>query len=410
VTLRCSIVAVQAPKWRWISSLVGTLAVAALAPASAGAVTFGADLNQPANAPAITCGAGVLNQFLHEFEPGTGGPSCLWSSVAIGSTQALTPPTSGTVTTVRVRAGATTGPMQVDVVRFLTRNTSTPGKPELACCFLEKYGPVFTPQANAITTVATDLPVQEDPFPGPEDTTTIAANDQLALAVLEPNVPVPVFATQGGNADLNVLSYAWYPAPTLPQVPEPSFNPIGGFADLTGFQVLMNADLDTGGGAGGGGGTGAGGGGGGAGGAPGPGAPAGGAAPKAPALPTVGLPITTIPVRGGTASVPIQCLVVSCSGLLTLQSAPPAGAARAANHAVRAASHAKRKSHRKPKTVTYGSAHFSVPAGTTAKIEVKLGAAGRKLLKGHRSAKVWASVTFTAGGATPSSFAITLKG
>ena len=380
--------------WRWISGLAGALAVAALAPAGAGAVTFGADLNQPANAPAITCGAGVFNQTLFAFVPGTGRSSCLWSSVAIGSTQALTPPTSGTLTTVRVRAGATTGPMQVDVVRFLTRNTTTPGKPELACCFLEKYGPVFTPQANAITTVATDLPVQEDPFPGPEDTTTIAANDQLALAVLEPNVPVPVFATQGGNADLNVLSYAWYPAPTLPQVPEPSFNPIGGLADLTGFQVLMNADLDTAGGAGGGGGGG---------GAPGPGAPAGGAVPTAPALPTVGLPITRIPVRGGTASVPIQCLVVNCTGLLALQSAPPAGAAMAA-------SHAKPKKGHKPKAVTYGAARFSVPAGKTAKIKVKLGAAGRKLLKGRHSAKVWANITFSAGGGRPTSVAITLKG
>jgi hypothetical protein len=385
---------VQVPKWRWISSTAAVLAVAAVLPASAGAVTFGADLNQPANAPAITCAAGVLNQFLGAFWPGTGRSSCLWSSVAIGSTQALTPPTGGTITTVRVRAGATTGRMQVDVVRFLTHNTATPGHPEVACCFLEKYGPVFTPQANAITTVPTNLPVQEDPFPGPEDLTTIAANDQLALAVLEPNVPVPVFATQNGQADLSVLSYAWYPAPTPPEVPEPGFNPIGGFADLSGFQVLMSADLDTGGG-----------GGGGAGGAPGAGAPrgAGGPPPPAPAaLPAIGLPTTRIPVAGNTATVPVQCLVVDCTGLLALQSAQQAGLARTA-------SHAKPKKRSKPKTVTYGSARFSVPAGKTAKIKVKLGAAARKLLKRRHSVRVWANVTFTAGGGKPSSVAVTLK-
>lgn len=365
----------------------------AIVPASAGAVTFGADLNQPVNLPVITCGAGVPNQFLGIFWPETGRSSCLWSSVAIGSTQALTPPSGGTITTVRVRAGATTGRMQVDVVRFLTHNTATPGHPEVACCFLEKYGPVFTPQANAITTVPTNLPVQEDAFPGPGDLTTIAANDQLALAVLEPNVPVPVFATQNGQADLNVLSYAWYPAPTPPEVPEPGFNPIGGYADLSGFQVLMNADLDTGGG-----------GGGGAGGAPAGGAPGGGGAPPTPlALPAIGLPAKTIPVRGNTATVPVQCLVVDCTGLLTLQNAQQAGLARVA-------SHAKPKQHSKPKAVTYGSARFSVPAGKTAKIKVKLGAGARKLLKRRHSLKVWANVTFTAGGGKPYSVAVTLKG
>lgn len=387
----------SAPKWRWISTIVAAFAtVAALAPASAGAVTFGADLSQPVNLPVITCEAGVLNQYLGAFWPGTGRSSCLWSSVAIGSTQALTPPTGGTVTTIRVRAGATTGPMQVDVVRFLTRNTATPGHPEVACCFLQKYGPVFTPQANAITTVPTDLPVQEDPFPGPDDETTIAANDQLALAVLAPNVPVPVFATQNGQNDLNVLSYAWYPAPTPQEVPEPGPNPIGGFADLSGFQVLMNADLDTGGG---------GGGAGGAGGVPAAGAPAGGGGPSAPApLPAVGLPSKSIPVKGNTATVPIQCLVVDCTGTLALQSAQQAGLARAASHSK------PKKKHKQPTTVTFGSARFSVPAGKTAKVKVKLGAAGRKLLKQHRSVKVWANVTFTAGGGKPTSVAVTLKG
>jgi hypothetical protein len=375
-----------------VAVLAAAAVAAAVAPASAGAVTFGADLNQPVNLPVITCGAGVPNQFLGIFWPETGRSSCLWSSVAIGSTQALTPPAGGTITTVRVRAGATTGRMQVDVVRFLTHNTATPGHPEVACCFLEKYGPVFTPQANAITAVPTNLPVQEDPFPGPEDLTTIAANDQLALAVLEPSVPVPVFATQNGQADLNVLSYAWYPAPTSPEVPQPSFNPIGGYADLSGFQVLMNADLDTG--------AGGGGGGGGAGGAPGTAAPGGGGAPPAPtALPAIGLPTKSIPVKGNMATVPVQCLVVDCTGLLTLQSAQQAGLARVV-------SHSKRK---KPKTVIYGSARFSVPAGKTAKIKVKLGADGRKLLKRHHSVKVWANVMFTAGGGKPYSVAVTLR-
>ncbi|HST56621.1 MAG TPA: hypothetical protein VLJ42_12115 [Solirubrobacteraceae bacterium] len=390
---------------RGVATVVAVLSMLAWAtalgvPASAGAVTFGADLSRAPNAPLITCGAGVLNQTLGVFWQGTQAQTCLWSSVTLGSSQALTAPADGTITTVRVRAGATTGPMQIDVVRFLTQNTFTPGHPNLACCFLQKYGPVFTPAPNAVTTVAVNLPVQEDPFPPPGDTTTIAANDQLALAVLAPNVPVPLFATNGYSADLNTLSYAWYPAPTAPGVPEPGPNPLGGFADLSGFQVLMNADLDTGGGA-------AGGGAGGGGAPAGAGGPAGGQPAR---MPVLNLPGQTIPVRGGTASVPIQCLVVDCRGTLALQNGQAAlrvGAARASASAVRASA-AKRQTKAR-KLVSYGSAHFALKAGKQAKIKVKLNAAGRKLLKHGGSAKVWANVRFSAGGGAPKSVRIKLK-
>jgi hypothetical protein len=39
-----------------------------------------------------------------------------------------------------------------------------------------------------------------------------------------------------------------------------------------------------------------------------------------------------------------------------------------------------------------------VKAGTTGKVKVKLNSAGAKLLKGHRTAKVWANVAFARGG------------
>jgi len=170
-------------------------------------------------------------------------------------------------------------------------------------------------------------------------------------------------------------------------------------ADFSGFQVLMSADLGTGTGTG----TGGGGGGGGVGGAPGTAAPGGGGAPPAPtALPAIGLPTKSIPVKGNTATVPVQCLVVDCTGLLTLQNAQQAGLARVA-------SHSKPTKRKKPKTLTYGSARFTVPAGKTAKIKVKLGADGRKLLKRHHAVKVWANVTFSAGGGKPYSVAVTLR-
>ncbi len=351
---------------------------------SAGAVTFGSNLELPDNAP-LSCSEGVLNQFLGQFIYGPFGGTCMWSSVVVGSpAESLTAPESGTVTAVRVRMGATTGPMQVNVVRFLFRQTGNPATPELACCFVEAYGPVFTPAADAITTVQTNLPVKVEPTPAPADTTTIAATDQLALSSLDPNVQVPLFATKNGENDLSVLSYAWYPAPTAPGVPAPSPNPIGGFTDLSGFKVLMNADLDTGG----------------SGGAPASGAPAGGGAQPilAPAgpTPTIALPKLTVPVRGGAATVPLQCAVLDCAGLIELQSAQRAGLARATKR-------------RTPKLVSYGTARFSLKAGTTRNVKVKLNAAGRRLIKAHRRAKVWANVRFSAGGGAPKSVRLTLK-
>jgi hypothetical protein len=353
----------------------------AAGPGAAGAatVTFGTNLTQPANAP-LACGQGVLNQFLLQFIVGPFNGNCMWSSVVVGSAaESLTAPASGTVTTVRVRMGASTGPMQVNVVRFLFRQTGDPAKPELACCFLEAYGPVFTPTANAITTVATNLPVTVGATPPPNDTATIAATDQLALSSLDPSVQVPLFATKNGENDLSVLSYAWYPAPSAPGVPAPSPNPIGGFADMSGFKVLMNADLDTGGGAPAG---------------PTPTPPAPVPAPPA-AVPAFALPKLTIPVRGGTATVPIQCLVLDCSGLVALQSAQQTGLARAAK--------------RVPKVISYGTARFSLKAGATGKVKIKLNAAGRKLLRTHRRAKVWANVRFTSGAGVGKSARVTLK-
>ena len=317
----------------------------------------------------------------------------MWSSVVVGSSaESLTAPGTGTVTAVRVKMGASTGPMQVNVVRFLFRQTGNPATPEIACCFVQAYGPVFTPAANAVTTVPTDLAVKVEPTPPPDDTTTVAATDQLALSSLDPGVQVPLFATSNGFNDLSVLSYAFYPAPTLGTVPAPSPNPIPGFADLSGFKVLMNADF-----------TAAAGGGGGGGGGGGP--PAGGGAPAAgggpalpPPVPAIGLPKLNFPIRGNAATIPIQCLFFNCNGTLTLQNGQLAGAARTA-----------RSGGRRPKVVTYGSAAFALQGGTTGKIKVKLNGAGRALFqKGRKKARVWANVRFSSGGGRPRSVKVTL--
>ena len=56
---------------------------------------------------------------------------------------------------VRVKTGnAPQGPMQVVVLRsFYQNNLQDPGHPNFFCCFLQEYGPTFTPAPNAVTTV-----------------------------------------------------------------------------------------------------------------------------------------------------------------------------------------------------------------------------------------------------------------
>ncbi|HEY7935248.1 MAG TPA: hypothetical protein VID48_15620 [Solirubrobacteraceae bacterium] len=343
-----------------------------LSPATAGAITFGTDLSKPANTPGFTCSQGVYNQFLGQFLYGPFGGNCMWSSIPLGSTEALEPSIGGTVTAVRVKAGAVGGQMQVDVIRFLTSNGVNPGTPNLACCFVETYGPIFSAAANTTTTVQTNLHMTEDPFPPPGDLTTIATNDVLALSVLEPNAQIPLYATNSGANDLNVLSYAWYPAPTAPTVPAPSPNPISGFADMSGFQVLMNADLTPDGGA-----PGAGG-----------GTPGGGGAAK-PAIPilqqlppALTFPKLALPVANGKVALPLQCANANCVGNVLFQNLGQPGATIA------------KAKKRKPKTITYGSAPVSVTAGAKATVIVKLNANGKKATKAHRKLSAWANFTF----------------
>lgn len=356
-----------------IATVAAALALLASLPASAGAASFGADLSQPAN-NTLTC-----EDQLQGFPMNPVASSCLWFSVG-GNESFYGLAASGTVTAVRVKVGPVTGPMQVVVVRGYYENTTTPGKPFLACCIMQQYGPVFTPQADAITTVPVSLAMREDAAPPPQDTSTIAVNDQLALAVLSPSVPIPAVQTGGGptlKAD-----FAWYPAPSQAGVPAPSPDVDQYNWDFSGYQILMNADFETGGG-----------------GAPAAAAPAAAPAPVAPAVPAVNLPNLTIPVHGNTATIPIQCLLANCAGTINLQNALQAGAARVAS----------RHKAKKPKLVSYGTASFSLKAGTTGKVKVKLNTAGRKLVKAHKKTKVWANVRFSSGGGKPKSTRVTLK-
>lgn len=323
-------------------SVVAALAVAAT---PAGAVTFGADLGaHPANDnPLSTCAQSPPGYFLPQ-----GSSSCMWSFQGIGAgAPTLVAPANGVVSRVRVKVGATTGPMRVNVIRYLFQQTGDVAHPSSAGPFLEAYGPQFTPTANTTASVPANLPMRVDPTPAPTDLQTIQVIDALALEVGSSTVPVPVYQD---NAS---LTYPIYPGPTAQGVPAPSPNALPSYTSF-GYGVLLSADLD-------------------------------------PTRPTVTLPKTTVPVTGGAAGVPLRCVGADCAGTLTLQRRAGGGRATAA------------------RTVSYGSAAFALRAGATGTVRVTLNRAGRALLKTRRSATVTARVTFTKGAGKTRTFAVKLR-
>jgi len=245
-------------------------------------------------------------------------------------------PVSGTVTAVRVKTGNfVQGPMQLVVMRSLYQNHfGDPGHPYFACCFVQEYGPVFTPAPNAINTVPASLPMIEDPTPPPDDFVTNARGDFLAISVLVPNVPIP--ATFDNTSGFSGFA----PAPNPQTTPAPSPNPIFATVSNQGYHIAMNADLRAG---------------------------------------HVGdaIPVTIATggqLVGSTADIPVTCVLTSaCKGVLRLGGLPAGAGARAA------------------KVRTYGKRRFSIRAGQTAAIQVALNAAARRLLGNLSSVAVRAT-------------------
>jgi len=162
--------------------------------------------------------------------------------------------------------------------------------------------------------------------------------DNLALSILQPGVPIPAAPTVSGFGSTSTAGTCW-PAVQLGN----AYCMPGGPGN---YAVLFNADWELN------------------------------------LSNSVRLAAQSAPVRKNAALVPLICkLAQDCTGLLRLQNAKAPGAAAAA------------------RTVTYGSAGFTIAAGTTKSVKVKLGAAGRRLLRTHRKVKVWANSTVGNGTA-----------
>lgn len=330
-------------------ALAAVLAALA-APATARAIPFGANLTLPANV-AFDCTALPLpNAFGTGFvlvPVPNGAQTCTWMGAGTAAQPAagsFLAPVAGTVTQVSVRVGPVTGPMQVVVLRSFRDFFSTQ---DPVCCTEVARTPPFVPAPNAVTTIQTALPVRKDTVPDPA--TRLVTFDALALSVLAPGVPVPLFDSGRHNpADFGAPSaLAFHPAIGPGQEAFASGSGVGG------FQVLLAADVT-------------------------PGATApGGTAPAA-----IRLVQAAATVRDGRAPVLITCSLAAgrCVGVLRLQSRAAGGAAAAATR-------------RRARTVTYGSARFDVRHGRRASVSVALTRAGRALLRDHARRTVWVNAT-----------------
>lgn len=214
----------------------GRTAGARTSAAAAATVTFGANLKTAV----LDEGGCPVNSFFFE----KGGQSCLIGNASIVG---LFPGVSGIVTTVRVKTGDFPqggGHMRVIVERAYKQNApGKPGEPNFECCFIQHYGPVFTPKPNTINVIKTDLGMVDQPTPAPNDFTTVAKEDFLSLAVFGPDVPLPV-GKLPAIAAAGYLAYAT-PAPSPAVVPAPSIGPYGGVTngEVQGLMVMMNATL-----------------------------------------------------------------------------------------------------------------------------------------------------------------------
>jgi hypothetical protein len=322
---------------RLVGAVLAISALAASASTARAQIVFGANLNRPVNY-GFDCGVGPgVGAFGEQVLYPTNVGDCTWLGIGTNGGQQeslLAPIGVGTVTGVRIKVGAITGPMQVVVLRALRRVAVDPTGANAACCFEMGRSAVFTPTPNAVNTVAVNLSVLAEIGPAPGS--TLIAFDALGLSVLAPGVPIPVHDT-GVYTDLAGPSALLF---------FPAFRPGAERADgfgTSGYQLLMDA-LWVPGTAGGGGGT-------------------------TPAVVTLAQPVATR--QRNFLLLSLRCnQATPCVGALTVQSQGVGG------NIVANASAAKRV--RRP---TYAKAQFTIPPGETHQIPAKLTRKGKRTLR-----------------------------
>jgi hypothetical protein len=174
-------------------------------------ITFGSDLSQPSNAD-FDCTrlpfdlsngsrpASGARTCTYTASPNGRAPAGLWPAAGVAQSPLAVPKGSGRLIAMRVSVGAKTGPMQFVVLRTRILRAVFGGRLRVvrACCAIHAVSRVFTPRANAVTTIKVDIAVRHDtrnPRPGGE----VLGIDAIGLSVLAPGVPVPINDTLTAN-------------------------------------------------------------------------------------------------------------------------------------------------------------------------------------------------------------------
>jgi hypothetical protein len=295
-------------------------------------VTFGASLAQAPNVN-FDCKLEpyVLTPLMGNW------PSCTWGNplfnISDASAGGLDVPGTGTVYKVKLRVGASTGPMQLVVLRTLFDSQDLTKN---QCCVLVARSSVFTPVRNGITTSLVTLPVKEEASPDvPTDYL-----DQIGLSILEDGVTIPVInetslPVQDRPADEFV-------GPAMSQLGQSTNGPAG---DPDGYILDMQATWY----------------------------------PPGQSPAAVTLPAQPVTVSAGSAHVGIDCALAPCAGTVHLQSGPGASADQASA----------------AKLTTYATGNFNLAAGKKGSFPAKLTSAGKALASKHKSIKVYVVATLT---------------
>jgi hypothetical protein len=180
------------------------LTVAAL-PATSDAKFFGGRLNAPANV-GFGCEAAPV------LDPITGVPSlfatnqrtCTFRHVGYINSNRITSivPANGRIVRIRVRSGPNPAPLRLTIL-----GASSSIANGFSCCTARRFGRVFRPRANRVTTIRTNVRVRRS---NPNGATQF--NDVVALSAVGPGtLPMRDQGTAGTFSSGSALTELWYP-------------------------------------------------------------------------------------------------------------------------------------------------------------------------------------------------------
>lgn len=319
-----------------VAAALALLCLPALCASPAAAVTIGTDLNRAPNVNYDCTVTPGTDAFGGRFLLRQGVPTCTYMATPVSldeSPQGRQP--GGVLTSVTVRTGPVTGPMQATILGFTRTIQFGP-----QCCTFQAASQVFTPAPNTTTTVPVRLPMRNELQLGVGEFV-----DYLALTVLAPNVPIPMQDLGGGSTPGAIAFY--------PHV-KPGDVRVDG-AGLGGLVPLISGEFS-----------------------PTCSASASGTAARTAAggcSPAVALAKNRAKVRKGRASTTVLCNAAApCVGSLRLMTKKKRGKSLAS------------------------TTKLKLAAAGSKKVKIRLSSRGRSLIRRKRSNKIWMVSKLSSGG------------